>query len=55
MHQLKGNLNYPIYQSGRGLGSRLFNIVKSVGAPILNRNHFTDCKGRSWTSDTRYN
>ena len=35
MHQLKGNLNYPIYQSGRGLGSRLFNIIKSVGAPLL--------------------
>ena len=34
-HQLKGNLNYPIYQSGRGLGSKLFNIVKSVGAPLL--------------------
>ena len=34
-HQLKGNLNYPIYQSGRGLGSRLFNIVKSAGAPLL--------------------
>ena len=34
-HQLKGNLNYPIYQSGRGLGSRLFNIIKSVGAPLL--------------------
>ena len=34
-HQLKGNLNYPTYQSGRGLGSRLFNIVKSVGAPLL--------------------
>ena len=34
-HQLKGNLNYPIYQSGRGLESRLFNIVKSVGAPLL--------------------
>ena len=34
-HQLKGNLNYPIYQSGRGLGSRLFNIVTSVGAPLL--------------------
>ena len=33
--QLKGNLNYPIYQSGRGLGSRLFNIVKNVGAPLL--------------------
>ena len=35
MYQLKGNLNYPIYQSGRGLRSRLFNIVKSVGAPLL--------------------
>ena len=34
-HQLKGNLNYPIYQSGRRLGSGLFNIVKSVGAPLL--------------------
>ena len=34
-NQLKGNLNYPIYQSGRGLGSRLFIIVKSVGAPLL--------------------
>ena len=34
-HPLKGNLNYPIYQSGRGLGSRLFNIVESVGAPLL--------------------
>ena len=34
-HQLKGNLNYLIYQSGRGLGSRLFNIIKSVGAPLL--------------------
>ena len=34
-HQLKGNLNYPIYQSGKGLGSRLFNIVKSVDAPLL--------------------
>ena len=34
-HQLKGNLNYPIYQSGRGLGSRLFNIVQRVGAPLL--------------------
>ena len=31
----KGNLNYPIYQSGGGLGSILFNIVKSVGAPLL--------------------
>ena len=34
-HQLTGNLNYPIHQSGRGLGSGLFNIVKSVGAPLL--------------------
>ena len=34
-HQLKGNWNYPIYQSGRGLGSGLFNIVKSMGAPLL--------------------
>ena len=34
-HQLKDNLNYPIYQSGRGLGSHLFKIVKSVGAPLL--------------------
>ena len=33
--QLKGNTHYPIYQSGRGLGSRLFSIVKSVGAPLL--------------------
>ena len=34
--QLKGNTHYPIYyQSGRGLGSRLFSIVKSVGVPLL--------------------
>ena len=33
--QLRGNIHYPIYQSGKGLGSRLFNIVKSVGAPLL--------------------
>ena len=33
--QLRGNTHYPIYQSGRGLGSRLFNIVTSVGAPVL--------------------
>ena len=33
--QLRGITRYPIYQSGRGLGSRLFNIVKSVGAPLL--------------------
>ena len=32
---LISSLNYPIYQSGRGLGSRLFNIVKSVDAPLL--------------------
>ena len=34
-HQLRGNTHYPIYRSGRGLGSRLFSIVKSVGAPLL--------------------
>ena len=34
-HQLRGITHYPIYQSGRGLGSRLFNIVKIVGAPLL--------------------
>ena len=34
-HQLRGNTHYPIYQSGRGLGSRLFNIVKSVGESLL--------------------
>ena len=33
--QLRGNAPYPIDQSRRGLGSRLFNIVKSVGAPLL--------------------
>ena len=33
--QLRGSTHYPIYQSGRGLGSRLFSIVKSVGAPLL--------------------
>ena len=33
--QLRGNTHYPIYQSGRGLGSRLFSIVKSVDAPLL--------------------
>ena len=33
--QLRGNAHYPIYQSGRGLGSRLLNIIKSVGVPIL--------------------
>ena len=33
--QLRGNTHYPIYQSGRGLGSRLFSIVKSMGAPLL--------------------
>ena len=33
--QFRSNTHYPIYQSGRGLGSRLFSIVKSVGAPLL--------------------
>ena len=33
--QLRGNTHYPISQSGRGLGSRLFSIVKSMGAPLL--------------------
>ena len=33
--QLRGNTHYPIYQSGRRLGSRFFSIVKSVGAPLL--------------------
>ena len=33
--QLRGNTHCPIYQSGRGLGLRLFSIVKSVGAPLL--------------------
>ena len=33
--QLRSNAHYSIYQSGQGLGSRLFNIVKSVGAPLL--------------------
>ena len=33
--QLRDITHYPIYQSGRGLGSRLFNIVKSVGALLL--------------------
>ena len=31
----RGITHYPIYQSGRELGSRLFSIVKSVGAPSL--------------------
>ena len=35
IRQLRGNTHYPIYQSGRGLGSRLFSIVKSVDAPLL--------------------
>ena len=34
-HQLRGNTHYPIYQLGRGLGLRLFSIVKRVGAPLL--------------------
>ena len=33
--QLRGNTHYPIYQSGRSLGSRLFSVVKSVGAPLF--------------------
>ena len=33
--QLRGNTHYAIYQSGRGLGLRLFNIAKSVGALLL--------------------
>ena len=33
--QLRGITHYPIFQSGRGLGSRLFNIFKTVGAPLL--------------------
>ena len=33
--QLRGNTHYPIYQSGRGPGSRLFGIVKSVRTPLL--------------------
>ena len=33
--RLRGNTHYPIYQSGRRLGSRLFNIIKSVAVPIL--------------------
>ena len=32
--QLRGNTHYSIYQSGRGLGSRLFNIIISVGAVL---------------------
>ena len=35
--QLKGKLNYSIHQSGRGLGSHLFNIVKSVGTSLLKK------------------
>ena len=34
-HQLKSNLNYPICESGRRLGSRLFYIIKSVDVPLL--------------------
>ena len=37
MQQLKGNLNYSIHQSGRGLGSHLFNIVKSMGTSLLKK------------------
>ena len=28
--QLRGSTHYPIYQSGRGLGSRLFSILPTV-------------------------
>ena len=55
-HQLKGNLNYPIYQSGRGLGSRLFNIeevknalkrgAKCAGKSILKRGTQRLMKGK---------
>ena len=33
--QLSGSSDYPIYQSGRGLGSRLFKIAKTIGTPLL--------------------
>ena len=33
--QLCGSSHYPIYQSGRGLGSRLFKIAKTIGTPLL--------------------
>ena len=33
--QLRGSSHYPIYQSGRGLGSRLFKIAKTIGTPLL--------------------
>ena len=44
--QLRGNTHYPIYQSGRGLGSRLLNIIKSVGAPIF----LPTVKKEAWSS-----
>ena len=46
--QLRGNTHYPIYQSGRGLGSRLFNIIKSVGAPILKYVIFPTVRQEAW-------
>ena len=33
--QLRGSSHYPIFQSGRGLGSRLFKIAKMIGTPLL--------------------
>ena len=33
--QLRGSSHYPIHQSGRGLGSRLSKIVKTIGTPLL--------------------
>ena len=33
--QLRGSSHYPIYQSGRGLGSHLFKIAKTIGTPLL--------------------
>ena len=33
--QLRGNTHCCIYQSGQGVGLRIFSIVKSVGAPLL--------------------
>ena len=33
--QLRSSSHCPIYQSGRGLGSRLFKIAKTIGTPLL--------------------
>ena len=33
--QLRDSSHYPIYQSGRGLGSRLFKIAKTIGTPLI--------------------